>query len=102
MVDNELAGDSISALGWSGRDDLNSVLEELMKREDNGYNRRFSGAILQAAFYRYTIERYGYFQAVEEVHSSFDRSIAEFIKWRESPDGKPWGEWSDRVNRQRW
>jgi hypothetical protein len=98
-VDNQLAGNCIEFLGCSERPDLASVLEEIKNRREQGFPTTFSGAIIQAAFYGAVIQKHGFVWSVENLLGDADTSFGQFVKWRESAEGRPWAEWSDSVNR---
>jgi hypothetical protein len=100
LVNDQLAGLCIQALGYSERSDLDAVLESLKNRRDQGFPRQFNSAIVQAAFYQSVITQYGGFvRASNLVLNDANRSFDVFVKWIQSPEGKRWEEWSDQAGR---
>ena len=99
LVNDQLAGWCIKFLGYSERPDLDKVLEELKSRHEQGFPRRFSGAIVDAAYRQSVVRRYGFIEAGDSVLRDLEASLPEFMKWIESPEGKLWEEWSNQVDR---
>lgn len=94
-----LASLAISSLGLSGRDDVESQLENL-KSQPLPIVREIRSGLLDGAFYAELTTKIGHQSSLELWGPSLSAMLGRYADWQEhSSKGREWKKWSDELIR---
>ena len=91
-----LVGDSILALGLTGRPDALHRIEKLAQTSPPEYHRQWSGSIVTAVYYDAMIKKMGTERFLSEVFMS-GNSLAAYVAWTKTEEGRRWEEWVEST-----